>query len=58
MSDDKQNRGPADRARINMSEDYEVQYWTRELGITRDELQRAVDNAGNTAESVRRYLES
>ena len=58
MSDDKQNRGPADRARINMSEDYEVQYWTRELGITRDELQRAVDNAGNAAESVRRYLES
>nr|WP_291642327.1 DUF3606 domain-containing protein [Bosea sp. (in: a-proteobacteria)] len=29
MADDKTNRGPQDRARVNLSEDYEVRYWWR-----------------------------
>jgi len=31
MSDDKTKRGPADAQRINVNEDYEVEYWTRVL---------------------------
>jgi len=31
MADDKSNRGPADRARINVNEDYEVAYWAFSL---------------------------
>ena len=31
MADDKTNRGEPDRSRINMSEDYEVKYWTERL---------------------------
>ena len=34
MADDKRNTGSPDRDRINLSEDYEVQYWTKELGIS------------------------
>lgn len=34
MADNASNRGPADRARINVNEDYEVAYWTKELGIS------------------------
>jgi hypothetical protein len=33
MSDDKSNRGPADRARINVNEDYEVAYWTKNWAL-------------------------
>lgn len=29
MSDDKSNTGSPDRDRINLSEDFEVQYWTK-----------------------------
>ena len=39
-----------------MSEDYEVQYWTKHLGVSREELQRAVDKVGNAAAAVRKQL--
>jgi hypothetical protein len=52
MADDKLNRGEPDRSRINMSEDYEVKYWTERLGTTREELQKVVDRVGNSANAV------
>ena len=52
MADDKRNRGEPDRSRINMSEDYEVNYWTERLGTTREELQKVVDRVGNSANAV------
>ncbi|CAN7632945.1 DUF3606 domain-containing protein [Massilia sp. LjRoot122] len=56
MSDDLTNRGAQDRARIAMGEPHEVTYWTETLGVSRDELQRAVDAVGNSAEAVREFL--
>ena len=56
MSDDKNNRGSADRKRINVNEDYELDYWTKTLGVTRDELRAAVAAAGTEAEKVRAHL--
>jgi hypothetical protein len=56
MPDDKSKRSGPDRSKINMSQDHEVQYWTKHLGITRDELQRAVDKVGNSAAAVRKEL--
>ena len=58
MADDPNKRGPADRTRIAMGEEHEVRYWTEELGVSREELQAAVDAAGNSAEDVRKYLRS
>ena len=52
MSDDKTNRGQPDRSKINMGEDYEVKYWTRHFGVTREELQKVVDRVGNSAAAV------
>lgn len=54
--DDLKKKGPQDRSKINMHEDYEVRYWTRELGVTREQLQRAVDEVGNSAAAVRKEL--
>ena len=56
MADDKTNRGPQDRSRISTSEDYEVRYWTKELGVSAEELKRLVGQHGSSAEAVRRAL--
>jgi len=56
MADDKSNRGPADRARINVNEDYEVAYWTKELGVTSDRLKDLVAKHGIMAADVRKAL--
>jgi 3-oxoacyl-[acyl-carrier-protein] synthase III len=45
-----------DRSKINMHENFEVKYWTRELGVTREQLQKAVDKVGNSAATVRKEL--
>jgi len=56
MWDDLNKRGQQDRTRINMHEEHEVRYWTEALGVTRDELQRAVDQVGVSAAAVREHL--
>jgi hypothetical protein len=56
MSDNLTKRDQRDRSMINMHEDFEVEYWTEELGVSRDELQKAVDKVGNSAAAVRKEL--
>jgi len=56
MADDLSNRGAQDRSRISMGEEHEVRYWTQALGVSREELQRAVDKVGNSADAVRKEL--
>ena len=45
-----------DRSKINMHEAYEVKYWTKELGVSKDELQKVVDKVGNSAAAARKEL--
>ena len=56
MSDDTMNRGARDRARINLSQDYERRDWAESLGVTENELREAVHNVGDRADKVREYL--
>lgn len=56
MADDLKNRGPQDRLRINVHEDHEVGYWTKALGVTKEELERAVKAVGVMAADVRKYF--
>jgi hypothetical protein len=56
--DDKSNRGSADRARISLTEDYELRYWTEKLGISEARLREVVAEVGHMAEDVRRALRS
>jgi hypothetical protein len=53
---DLKRRGAWDRSKINMQEAYEVKYWARALGVSREELQKAVDKVGNSAAAVRKEL--
>lgn len=56
MSDDKNNRGPQDRSRISLLEDYEVRYWTDALGVSEERLREIVRRVGNSADAVREAL--
>ena len=56
MSDSKSNRGSPDRDRIDINDPDEVRNWTKSLGISKEELQQAVQAAGDRAEKVREYL--
>ncbi|MFH7019193.1 DUF3606 domain-containing protein [Flavobacterium sp. FlaQc-47] len=59
MSDDLTNRGSQDRSRINMNEQHEVHYWTEKFGVTKEDLQAAIDKAGtNSAQEVEEVLQS
>lgn len=56
MTDRLAMKGQQDRSHIAMNADDEVHYWTKHLGITRDELQQLVDKVGNSAAAVRKEL--
>jgi hypothetical protein len=56
MPDDRTLRGPADRTRVNVHEDYEVKYWTHKFGVTADQLRAAVRVVGPMARDVARHL--
>ena len=49
-------RSQPDRSKINMSQDFEVKYWTKALGVDREMLRRAVEKVGDSAAAVRKEL--
>jgi hypothetical protein len=55
-TDDTIKRDYRDRDRINVHEEYERRYWTKELGVTPDELKRTVERVGVMVADVRKAL--
>jgi hypothetical protein len=47
---------PRDRSRVNLNDEWELQYWTKELGVSVDRLQKAVGRVGTSVEAVRNEL--
>ena len=56
MADDLKNRGPQDRSRVNVNEDWEVTYWCKEFGCSEAELRAAVAAVGVSVPAVRVHL--
>jgi hypothetical protein len=56
MPDSTTNRGEPDRSRISLQQQHEVSYWTKRLGVSREQLEKAVGAVGNSVEAVERYL--
>jgi hypothetical protein len=48
--------GIKDRARISLSEDHEVRFWTGKFGVAREELDEALQIVGNSAQAVADFL--
>jgi hypothetical protein len=56
MADDPKQTGKPDDQRINADEDHELAYWSEKLGVSRDELRKAVQAAGPMVKDVQRHL--
>jgi hypothetical protein len=56
MADDKEKKDFRDRKRINVDEEYEVQYWSDKFGVTPAKLKAAIKAAGPMVASVRKQL--
>jgi hypothetical protein len=56
MADDKSKRKPQDSSRVNLAEDYEVRYWTNELGVSEPMLRQLVERLGPSVAKIRRQL--
>jgi len=48
----------ADNARINLDQEHEVEYWSEKLGVSRDELRRAIAQAGPMVTDIKQHLET
>jgi hypothetical protein len=56
MPDNLTKTGPADDSRINIHQDYELRYWSQQLGVTPNTLRQAVRAVGPMVKDVRRHL--
>lgn len=52
MSDDKSKRGGADRRRVAAGEGYEVNYFARKRGITKQQAEDLIKKVGNDREKL------
>src|SRR5262245_9971144 len=55
-SDDPTKRHPQDAKRIDVSEDWELRYWTQELGVDDQKLRESVKRICPMADDVRPAL--
>jgi hypothetical protein len=56
MSDNLDGRAPRDLSRINVTEDWEVRWWSTKFAVTDDQLRNAVTRVGPTTAEVERHL--
>ena len=52
MADDKSKRGGSDRRTVAGGEGYEVGYFARKHGITRDTAEKLIKQVGNDREKL------
>jgi hypothetical protein len=56
MADDLKQRAPQDASLISLTEDWEVRYWTKALGVSKERLGELVKQHGHSAAAVRKGL--
>jgi len=56
MADNRIENGSADGSKINLNEEYDIDFWTHALEITETELRQAVKEVGVSADDVRDYF--
>lgn len=57
MSDDLSKKGPQDATKVNVNETWELEYWSKKFGVTKEKLKEAVKAVGTSAAAVQKYLE-
>lgn len=56
MSDNLKIKRPLDAKKINVNESWELDYWTKTLGVSADRLRQAVRVVGPMVDDVKRHL--
>lgn len=56
MTDNLKERAPQDASRISLTEEWEVRYWTKALGVSKEKLEQHVREHGHGAEAVKKAL--
>jgi hypothetical protein len=56
MADDLSKRGPRDRDRINVHEQWEANYWSKKFGVSKEQLAEAVQKVGVMVKDVEKHL--
>ena len=56
LPDDKSKTRPQDAERVNVHEEYEVEYWCGKYGCTPEQLKAAVKKVGVMAKDVEKEL--
>lgn len=56
MSDNPLEPGPQDYDRVNVNVESEIDYWSRELGISRARLAEVIEEVGPRVADIRRRL--
>jgi hypothetical protein len=57
MADNKKKTGKADRRTVAKGEGYEVSYFARKHGITRERALKLIDKVGNNREKLNKAAE-
>ena len=57
MADNKKKTGKADRRTVSKSEGYEVSYFARKHGITKEQAIKLIDKVGNSREKLNKAAE-
>ncbi|OOG18801.1 hypothetical protein BWD42_02235 [Sphingobacterium sp. CZ-UAM] len=58
MSDNKHQKAARDRNQVAVGESYEVDYIATELGVSRHEVEAAIEKVGNSREEISKYLKN
>jgi hypothetical protein len=56
MADNPNLRSGQDRKRVNVHQEHEVRWWTQKWGVSREELERAVQAVGTSVTKVEAFL--
>jgi hypothetical protein len=56
MSDNKNIQDGRDRSKVDGNESYELSYLEEKLGVSREQVKKAIEEVGNSREKVEEYL--
>lgn len=56
MSDDLSKKRPQDATKVNVHESWELEYWSKKFGVTKEQLKNAVNAVGVSASAVQKHL--
>ncbi|WP_250255693.1 DUF3606 domain-containing protein [Chryseobacterium sp. Marseille-Q3244] len=56
MPDDLGKKRPQDATKVNVNESWELEYWSKKFGVTKEQLKNAVKAVGVSAATVQKHL--